>query len=55
MTRVVIGMDPHRRSVTIEVMAPDEAVLEGGRYATDSPGNGVRQPGRDVDEQDQLL
>ena len=37
MTRVVIGMDPHKRSVTIEVMAPDEAVLDGGRYATDGP------------------
>lgn len=38
MTRVVIGMDPHKRSVTIEVMAPDESVLGGGRYATDAPG-----------------
>jgi transposase len=28
--RVVIGMDPHRRSVTIEVMAGDETVLDGG-------------------------
>jgi transposase len=38
MTRVVIGMDPHKRSVTIEVMAPDESVLGGGRYGTDHPG-----------------
>jgi transposase len=38
MTRVVIGMDPHKRSVTIEVMAPDESVLGGGRYGTDDPG-----------------
>ena len=30
--RVVIGMDPHKRSVTIEVMAADEAVLGGGRF-----------------------
>lgn len=39
MTRVVIGMDPHKRSVTIEVMAPDESVLGGGRYgpATTEP------------------
>jgi hypothetical protein len=29
--RVVIGMDPHKRSVTIEVMAADEQVLGGGR------------------------
>ena len=33
--RVVIGMDPHKRSVTIEVMAADETVLGGGRFATD--------------------
>ena len=38
MTRVVIGMDPHKRSVTIEVMAPDESVLGGGRYGTDEAG-----------------
>jgi transposase len=37
-SRVVIGMDPHKRSVTIEVMAADEKVLGGGRYATDVPG-----------------
>lgn len=35
---VVIGMDPHKRSVTIEVMTGDEAVLGGGRYATDQAG-----------------
>ena len=38
MTRMVIGMDPHKRSVTIEVMAPDESVLGGGRDATDQTG-----------------
>jgi transposase len=38
MTRVVIGMDPHKRSVTIEVMGPDEQVLGGGRYGTDERG-----------------
>jgi hypothetical protein len=31
MSPVVIGMDPHRRSATIEVMAGDEAVVGGGR------------------------
>ena len=36
--RVVIGMDPHKRSVTIEVMTTDETVLGGGRYATDEAG-----------------
>ncbi len=38
MGRVVIGMDPHKRSVTIEVMAADEAVLHVGRYGTDRAG-----------------
>ncbi len=36
--RVVIGMDPHKRSVTIEVMAGDEQVLGGGRFGTDVEG-----------------
>ena len=36
--RVVIGMDPHKRSVTIEVMAADEGVLGGGRFGTDVAG-----------------
>ena len=38
MSQVVIGMDPHKRSATIEVMAGDETVLGGGRYATDAAG-----------------
>jgi transposase len=36
--RVVIGMDPHKRSVTIEVMDAEEAVLGGGRFGTDVAG-----------------
>ena len=35
---VVIGMDPHKRSATIEVMAGDESILGGGRFATDAAG-----------------
>ena len=38
MGRVVIGMDPHKRSATIEVMAGDETVLGGGRFGTDTAG-----------------
>ena len=38
MGLVVIGMDPHKRSATIEVMAADEAIVGGGRYATDAAG-----------------
>ena len=36
--RVVVGMDPHKRSVTIEVMTADERVLGGGRFGTDVAG-----------------
>ncbi len=37
--RVVIAMDPHKRTVTIEVMAPDETVLDGlRRFTTDVTG-----------------
>ena len=36
--RVVIGMDPHKRSVTIEVMTAEEDVLGGGRFGTDTAG-----------------
>lgn len=36
--RVVIGMDPHKRSATIEVMTGDETVRGGGRFATDETG-----------------
>jgi transposase len=38
MNRVIIGMDPHKRSATIEVMASDETVVGGGRYGTDVAG-----------------
>ena len=38
MGQVVIGMDPHKRSATIEIMAGDEAVAGGGRYGTDAAG-----------------
>ncbi len=36
--RVVIGMDPHKRSVTIEGMSADAGVLGCGRFATDVDG-----------------
>ena len=48
MSQVIIGMDPHKRSATIEVMTADESVAGGGRYGTDAAGlaamvAGVRQ------------
>jgi transposase len=38
MARVVIGMDPHKRSATIEVIDDREQILAQGRYGTDSAG-----------------
>ncbi len=38
MDQVVIGMDPHKRSATIEVMAAEETVLGGRRFGTDRDG-----------------
>ena len=35
---VVIGMDPHKRSATIEVLNRSEDVLDEGRLATDTTG-----------------
>ena len=35
---VVIGMDPHKRSVTIEVMTGDETVIGHARFTTDTDG-----------------
>jgi hypothetical protein len=36
--RVVIGMDPHKRSATIEMMTAEEAIVGGGRFGTDEAG-----------------
>jgi transposase len=36
--RVVIGVDPHKRSATIEVIDERERVLEAGRFGTDTAG-----------------
>jgi transposase len=38
MERVVIGMDPHKRSATIEVCDERERVLATGRFGTDRDG-----------------
>ena len=35
---VVVGMDPHKRTVTIEVMVPTEQVVGHGRFTTDEAG-----------------
>ena len=38
MSRVVIGMDPHKRSATIEAIDERERVLAQGRFGTDTDG-----------------
>jgi hypothetical protein len=39
MGRVVVAMDPRKRSATIEVMDAEESVLGGGRFGTDAAGH----------------
>ena len=38
MGQVIIGMDPHKRSATIEVIDDRENVLAAGRFGTDRDG-----------------
>ncbi len=37
---VIIGMDPHKRSATIEIIDPDAKILATGRYGTGTTGYG---------------
>jgi transposase len=37
-SRVVIGMDPHKRSITVEVMQANEHIVGHGRFGTDVAG-----------------
>ena len=47
MPRVVIGMDPHKRTATIEVMTGDEIIVGGGKFTTDTDGyTAMRDYGR---------
>src|SRR3954454_19071309 len=38
MAQVIIGVDPHKRSATIEVIDQRERVLRQGRFGTDRDG-----------------
>jgi len=38
MSRVIVGVDPHKKSVTIEVVDEHGQVLATGRFTTDSNG-----------------
>lgn len=52
MSRVVIGVDPHKRSATIEIVDGRERTLGQGRFGTDNDGyrrmldEGRRRPDR---------
>ena len=35
---VIIGMDPHKRSATIEIIDDRERILDRGRFGTDRDG-----------------
>ena len=58
--RVVIGMDPHKRSATIEVIDERERVLDTGRFGTDHDGyrqmlvRGRRYPDRQAQRPGQV-
>jgi hypothetical protein len=38
VTPVIIGVDPHKRSATIEIIDEREHVLHTGRFGTDQDG-----------------
>ena len=38
MEQVIIGVDPHKLSATIEVVDQNEKFLGSGRFMTDQPG-----------------
>jgi hypothetical protein len=38
MAHVIIGMDPHKRSATIEILNDREKILARGRFGTDRDG-----------------
>ena len=38
MAKVIIGVDPHKLSATIEVVDSHEKLLGSGRFSTDQPG-----------------
>src|SRR4051795_2910776 len=43
MERVVIGVDPHKLSATIEVVDDEESVLGSGRFSTDRAGYAAKR------------
>ncbi len=38
MSEVIIGMDPHKHSATIEIINRREQILDQGRFATTTTG-----------------
>jgi hypothetical protein len=48
VSKVIVGMDPHKNSATIEVMAGDEAVVHRPPDRGVAPEQGVRQAGHQL-------
>ena len=44
MAKVIIGVDPHKLSATIEVVDTREKLLGSGRFATDQAGHTAMRP-----------
>src|SRR5437870_11599356 len=49
---VIIGMDPHKRSATIEIINEREKILAQGRFGTDRDGYQTQAPGSAEDVAD---
>ena len=43
MGRVIVGVDPHKKSVTIEAVDDQGRVLATGRFGTDKAGYAARR------------
>jgi hypothetical protein len=48
MAQVIIGVDPHKRSATIEIINSQEKALGQGRFGTDRDGYKARSGCRGV-------
>ncbi len=51
MSRVVVGVDPHKKSMTIEAVDEHGLVLVRGRYGTDTAGWGTASRARSAHDQ----
>ncbi len=55
MARVIIGIDPHKRSATIEIIDDREKVLTQGRFGTDRDGGAMSGSDQSVRRRDSVF